>query len=244
MAKAAIFKYKSKLPRTLFNKVLDYLIYSYNQMISNNVKYSERFCRDSTTYAFEDFLKWNFVKSYLQNEKNKKNSGIKEIFYLTFQFETEKEYIKDEILRRDKIDIFVSSLGLNTSWNNEAKEDHYFAFECKRLKNKEKNNLYISDIEKFANRDYWQTGFRFPYYGLIAFVEKSKLSINDIVSDIEVRILNKDNLNPVKKDATVFYNCISNDFPYCKLSKYHHNSVPIIIKIYHLFFDYSQIIIE
>lgn len=244
MFKAAIFKYKSKLPEILFKEVLNYFVYSYRQMLNDKEQYSKQDCEVKTTFKFEDYLKWNFVKKYLQNEQNKIKSGIKEIAYLSFQFETEKEYIQDETIKTDKIDIFISNLGLNTSWNNEVKEDHYFAFECKRLKNTRKNNEYITDIEKFVQRDYWQTGFRFPFNGLIGFVEKSTTLLEKIINDIDIKLKNHNKIKSFKNKGIILDKYPIYDFDRCHLSKHRHNSVSIIIEVYHLFFDYSSIIVD
>ena len=62
MSKATIFKHKSRLPKVLFNKVVDYFIYSYNRMIIDEEQYSKQYCEENTTFHFEDYLKWKLVK--------------------------------------------------------------------------------------------------------------------------------------------------------------------------------------
>lgn len=244
MGKAAIFRYKYRLPEYLFKKVVSYFVFSYRQMLNDNEKYSKQYCNTNTTFKFEDYLKWNFVKKYLQNEQNKIKSGIKEIANFSFQFETDKEYIQDEIIKPDKIDIFISNLGLNATWNNEVKEDHYFAFECKRLHNKKNNNAYITDIEKFVQRDYWQTGFRFPFNGLIGFVEKSTISIQEIINDIDLKLRNHKTIESFENDGNILEKSPICDFNYYRLSKHKHILVSATIEVHHLFFDYSEIIVE
>ncbi|MCD4795025.1 MAG: hypothetical protein K8R54_17460 [Bacteroidales bacterium] len=243
MSKANSFKHKTNHVKTIFDDVVNYLVFSYHQLLESKEQISKSYCEEHTSFKFEDYIKWYFVKKYLQKQENKTKSGISKIQNLTFQFETEKEYWKNGKMQRDKIDIFVSNLGLPSAWNHIAKEDHYFAFECKRIKQKETiDNAYLSDIEKFINRDYWKTGFRFPFNGMIGFVENKLPDIPKIIEDLEIKLSsetyntfilgNKKNLKEHK---------ISN-FKYCRVSEHKHISKKITIKVYHLIFDYSEIL--
>ena len=182
--------------------------------------------------------------SFLQNPANKIACQLKSIQLLEFQQETNKTYIQNGIKSVDEIDIFVSSLGLTSSWGNVKIEDIYFAFECKRLKNTSKNNAYISDIEKFVQRDYWQTGFRFPYNGLIGFVEKSSISIDEIISDVDFRLKNHKIIKSIKTGSNILVKASYSNFDFVRKSKHKHNSTLNIIEVNHLFLDYSNTIVE
>ncbi len=102
--------------------------------------YSRSYCKEHTTFKFEDYLKREFVNQYLQEQKE--NFGNLDINRIVFQYETEKDYTQHGKRASDKIDIFISNLGLQTYWSHVKQEDVYFVFECKILKNTSKENSY------------------------------------------------------------------------------------------------------
>ena len=122
-----------------------------------------------------------------------------------------------------------------------TEEDIYFAIECKRLKNTTSvdSALYVTDIQKFVERQY---KFRFPFEGMIGFVEKSSILIDVIIDDINKRLRNHSTIRTIQ-ELTPF--AIHKKFEYCRLSK-HNKNVPKVftIEVYHLFFDYSRIIVD
>ncbi len=224
--------------------MLEYVAFCYNRLKQDNAEkqyvISQRYCRDHTDFSFEDWLKTRLIKDYLQQLRpHFHHSGIRSI---RFDSETEKVY-EDETgkIKKDKIDVFISNLGLQSYWAGQVEEDIYFAFECKRLKNRSKNSQergYLSDIQKFVSREY---KFRFPFTGMIGFVEKSSISIDDIINDINKR-LRKSSTITTTQELMPFE---VKDFQHCRLSK-HKKAFPknIPIEVYHLFFDYSKIITE
>lgn len=230
--------------KKLFLQVLEYVVFCYNRLKQDNKEkqyvISQSFCRDHTNFSFEDWLKTRLIEDYLQQLRiHFHYSGIREI---RFNSETEKWY-EDRTgrIKKDKIDIFISNLGLQGYWAGKVEEDIYFAFECKRLKNTSKNSEergYLSDIQKFVSRKY---KFRFPFTGMIGFVEKSSISIDDIINDINKRLQKSSNIITIQ-ELTPFK---VKNFKYCRLSK-HKKTFPrnIPIEVYHLFFDYSKIITE
>jgi len=236
---ALLFKRRKNRVRNLFEKIVEYFVFCYKKQLADNVQYSEAYCKQNTTYKFEDYLKISFVNDYLQKHSNKIQFKHSEILKLTFEFETGKEYLQDGIRRCDKIDIIVSNLNLER-WGDINKEDLYFAFECKRLKNTSKNAAYITDIKKFVGREY---EFRFPYNGLIGFVEKSSIPVSDIIDDIKLKIKNNKILKHTQKD-NIFSQFLLNDFDLCYISEYTHNINSEIIHIYHLFFNYVKLIVD
>lgn len=232
-----------KLSRKQCIQILEYVVFCYDRLKRDNeenrVYYSISYCRKHTGFKFEDWLKMKFVDDYLQKFKSDfQKYQIKEI---QFQYETWKPYI-DQVgkERRDQIDIFISNLGLQKYWGNVVKEDLYFAIECKRLKNTSKNASYITEIQKFVERQHKR--FRFPFEGMIGFVEKSSISIDAIIDDINERLKTHSTIR-TNKELTPFPIC--KDFKYCRLSK-HDRILPevISIEVYHLFFDYAKLIVE
>lgn len=234
-----------KYSKQLFISTIHYIIFCYS-LIKKDTEdveieippYSKNYCKTYTKFwpKFEDYLKRELVNNYLQEKQSV--FGNEAIEKLSFQYETEKDYIKDGIKASDKIDIFVSNLGLQHYWGEIKKDDIYFVFECKRLENKSKNTAFIGDIEKFVERDY--VGFRFPFEGMIGFVEKSNISINEIIEDINKKLRISSSITTIQ-ELTPFE--IEN-FQYCRLSEHKKIVSSDLIEVYHLFFDYSNIIIE
>ncbi len=228
--------------KKLFITLIKHTTFCYAQLIkkSEDVEidippYSRDYCKKHTKFKFEDYLKKEFVNKYLQEQK--KNFGSLAIERIDFQYETEKDYTKDGIKASDKTDIFISNLGLQTHWSKIKREDIYFVFECKILKNTSKNNAYIGDIQKFVEREY---KFRFPFEGMIGFVEKSSKPIDEIIADINRRLQNSSDITTTQK-LTPF---TVKNFDYCRLSKHKKITSPNSIEVYHLFFDYSKVIVE
>lgn len=223
-----------KASRKLFIDILRYIIFCYFQLLREKVTYSEKYVADKTSHHLEDYLKFRLVEDYLQKLKNEFDKN--RIRKIHFQCETQKEYVEDNKIAIDKIDIFVSNLSLQKYWST-SEESIYFAIECKRLKNTSKNPPYIEDIKKFTGREY---NFRIPISGMIAFVEKSSLSFNDIVSDINKKL---DSDSDIATNDTLKLFPIDDKFHFSFRSN--HSRTPSgTIELFHLLFDYSLIIKE
>jgi len=231
-----------KYSQKIFITITEYVVFCYEQLrkdFKNGTMtppfYSRKYCKKYTKFKFEDYLKKEFVNNYLQEQK--KNFGSIEIEGFDFQYETEKDYTKDGIKASDKIDIFISNLGLQAYWNEIKRENIYFVFECKIIRNTSQNNVYINDIQKFVEREY---EFRLPFEGLIGFIEKKSISIDKIIADINTKLQKHPNITTTQT-LTPFP---INNFQYCRLSKHKQNFPPHnLIEVYHLFFDYSNIIV-
>jgi hypothetical protein len=245
-AEAFVQKRATKHSKKLFLYVLEYVVFCYKCLRRNNAEkqvcYSKSYCRNHTSFFFEDWLKVRLIEDYLQQLRSYFHySGIKDI---RFESETEKIY-KDGTgkIKKDKIDIYITNLGLQRYWANAdiVEEDLYFTIECKRLRDTSKNaeeSGYLSDIRKFVEREY---KFRFPFTGMVGFVEKGSMPIEDIINDINKR-LQKSSTIHTTQELTPFE---VKDFQYCRLSK--HRNIFLLnrsIEVYHLFLDYSRIIIE
>ena len=238
-------KRDAKRIKKQFLQVLEYMVFCYHYLKKDNeenqLPYSKNDCSTNTAFTFEDWLKIRFVEDYLQEFKNHFNCpDIKEIH---FQYETQKTYIDPSGKQRiDKIDVIISNLGLQEYWSGVREEDRYFAFECKRLHNTANNANYISDIKKFAERQY---KVRSPFEGMIGFVEKSSISIETIILDINQRLRDHDAIKTLQELTSIEPAAPGNDFKYCRLSK-HSKSFEqrITFGVYHLFFDYSNLIVD
>jgi hypothetical protein len=221
--------------KKLFLQLLEYVTFCYSCLKQNKICYSESWCKNNTAFSFEEWLKIRFIEDYLR--KFREHFHCSKIETIRFYPETQPNY-KDMAgkIRGDKIDIFITNLGLQRYWNGIVEEDIYFAIECKRLKNRSKNAEYLTDIQKFVTREY---KFRFPFTGMIGFVEKSSISIDDIIDDINQRLQNSSAITTIQ-ELTPFG---LNKFNYCRVSKHEKITSNDPIEVYHLFFDYSNIII-
>jgi hypothetical protein len=230
-----------KLSKKRFIQVVEYVVFCYNLLKKDNeqnkICYSKK--KKPKSIAFENWLKIRFVEDYLQQYKGHL-ACYSQIEKIRFDYETVKTYIDPTgEIREDKIDVFISNLGLQEYWGTVTEENIYFALECKRLKNTSHNADYVTDIQKFVER---QHIFRFPFEGMIGFVEKSSISIDAIINDINERIRSHSGIVTTQE---LTYFPIHENFHYCRFSK-HCKSRPkrISIEVYHLFFDYSNLIVD
>jgi len=223
--------------------ILWYVIECYLLVLKNQEKYSKIYVKNKTSYGykFENYLRTRLVDDYLNKNKDllhKKTSNLNEI---NFTKESEEEYSQNNKTEIDKIDIYVSNLGLQKEWTAQN-ENPYFAIECKRIKDLSESITgsygYISDIEKFCNRPYILT--RLPFEGQIAFIENKKIGhttlhkkINDIL-ETHKTIKTNSFLNPI---------VLSDKFDGTYLSK-HKRKNNQNFSIYHLLFNYSDIIVD
>lgn len=227
----------------LFKKVLQYFVFCFKKQQSDKVKYSrieiEKIYKGKKT---ENYLRNRFLFDYLR--KNRKQFGDIEIESLYFLPEPGVEYKENNKIGDDLVDIFVLGLPKNCINSKYDREEHYFAFECKRIKSKQTiDNEYLTDITKFINRDYWKTGFRFPFNGMLGFVEHKTPNIPKIIDNLESKLFDENYNTIINQNIRTLQEHKIPDFEYCKISNHKHNNVKnISIKIYHLFFDYSNII--
>jgi len=232
-----------KEPKKLFFQVIEYIAFCYNYLVQDNaqgnVYYSQSDPAHNKTYHFEDWLKVRFMEDYLQKQRN--NFHHDDVREMRFYSESEKSFTDlDGKIKRDKIDIFITNLNLGSQnyWaKNAVEEDIYFVVECKRLKGNSKNVEYLTDIQKFVERQYKT---RFLFTGMIAFIEKSSISIDKIIADINTKLQKHTHITTTQT-LTLFP---INNFQYCRLSKHEQSFPPHnLIEVYHLFFDYSNIIV-
>ena len=232
-------KEKEKQSLELFHITLKYIIFCYQELKKDNKNYSRSLCETTESSEFEDYLKMEFVDDYLQKLKGKfKNIAQqhKIIRQIKFNYETVKRYWdKNGIRRRNKIDIFISNLGLANDWNI-SDEDLFFAVECKIVekirKETSSSKNYITDIRKYVERKY---KFHFPFAGMIGFLEKG--DIVDIVNDINVKLEKLNEVGDIETYKILEFHKIEEKFQFSYLSN-HKKIENSPINIYHLFFDY------
>jgi len=238
--------------RKLFLKVVGYFAYCYQKIIQDKVTYSESYVKQHTSSQLEDYLKKRLVHDYLRKRENKlayqeiisaqisrRFNGLEN---LLFYSEPEEEFVQNEIERRDKIDILVANLGLSDNWNDVDRESLHFVFECKRLLNTRKSDEYLSDTVKFIQRSY--SSFRFPFNGMLGFVEKGTIPVLEIIEDIEKRLSNHTIIKSIKSGNKILQFVEIDSFDFCRLSQHQHNSQNSEIEVIHLFFDYSGVIVQ
>jgi hypothetical protein len=220
-----------------------YIIYCYLQILADKrtYNYSKR-----DKIPKEEFLRNGLVNDYLRKSYNKEyfkhqisdNPSVE----ITFHPEETMTYTDLETNKQstDKIDIAVCENILQSIWSEKTDNEIRFAIECKRIKILSDVNNYISDIEKFSNRNHIKT--RLPFEGQIAFIEDQKITnsvlykkINDVLENHSSIITNSSLESVVLNDK----------FDGTYLSKHQRNNASKQnFSIYHLFFDYSNIVVD
>lgn len=228
---------KNTITRNRIENIIWYIIECHLLIVKDKVNYSKIWVKEKTKLKFENYLRNRFVEDYLIKNKTILIQKISCLNEINFAYETEKEYIdsQDNIRKSDKIDIYVNKLGLQSEWKNDD-ENIYFALECKRITKLSDAALYTSDIQKFVNRRHINT--RLPFEGQIAFIENKNIShvvlrgkVNEIL-ETHSTIITKSYLNEI---------VLNNKYNGIYLS-IHERNTGDNFSIYHLFFDYSNII--
>ncbi|MDR1544734.1 MAG: hypothetical protein LBS50_10100 [Prevotellaceae bacterium] len=160
---------------------------------------------------------------------------------INFSYETEKEYtdLQDNKIKSDKIDIYINKLKLKKIWK-ENDENVYFAIECKRIEqmNDTNINLYIDDIVKCTNREHRK--LRLPFEGQLAFIENQDITHIALSNRINEKLKSK---TAIVTDAFLDYLLVNQNYQGTYLSKHKRNNQKLF-SIYHLFLDYSEIVVK
>jgi len=224
--------------------ILWYVVECYLRVLKKQEKYSKVYVKNNTNLKFENYLRNRFVEDYLIENKDLLKQKTLALNNINFTYETEKEYVdfQDNKEKSDKIDIFINKLGLQKEWK-EQDENLYFAIECKRIKNLDNDitgkSGYISDIEKFCNRNHIKT--RLPFEGQIAFIENQNITHTDLCNKVNYLLQNQKAIIT----NTFLDKIILNDkFDSSYLSQHQRNTSQQNFSIYHLFFNYSSVVVE
>ncbi len=220
---------KLSLTNKRVKQIMVCAIHSYETILAKEVvfDYSKR-----GKIKQEDFLRNRFVDDYLENELSLIDTGTE---YFTINKEVSEEYtsIIDTELHNDPIDIHIVDKALKNSWGKSTKP--YFAIECKRLGS---ISDYINDTKKFTQRSY--TRLRLPYEGQLGFIENKKWN-HQIVSDkINDNLLSHSEIETIRQLEALVLRERFNGSYYSE----HYKKDKTQFCIFHLFFDYSEIVLN
>jgi hypothetical protein len=232
---------KNAVTEKQIKTILWYVTECYLLTIKENKRYSKTWVKNHTTYKFENYLKNQLVEDYLIKNKDLLKQKTLTLNDINFGCETEKNYIdsQDGKQKQDKIDIYINKLGLRDVWK-ENDENIYFAIECKRIKKLPDSTKYVDDMEKFTNRAY--INIRLPFEGQLAFIENPTITHvrlhNEINEKLNRRktVITDNSLSPISIHA---------QFDGTYLSEHKRNTnKQESFSIYHLLFDYSDIVVD
>ncbi len=247
MSSATVFIKNRKQITAITNERIGHILwyvaecYNIHQQSRPLPTFSKSFVSTATTHKFEDFLKFKFVNDYLIPNKSLLQNRVSALEEITFQAETQKTYIDstDGKEKPDKIDIYINKLGLQNEWKQND-EHVYFAIECKRINSSQSYAGYVGDIEKLTTRNH--TNLRLPFEGMIGFIEDK--NITHSIASIQVT-------NRLKKSQTIVTSqyltitLLHNAFNASYVSKHNKSFGPESpFTLYHLFFDFSENIVN
>ncbi len=152
----------------------------------------------------------------------------------TVNKEVSEEYRSsiDNNLHNDPIDIHIVDKAQKNSWGEITKP--YFAIECKRIKSG--ITEYIKDTQKFTERNYQK--LRLPFEGQLGFIENHCLTHSKIQDQINKKLSSH---NIIETIALLEHYPIKDKFEGSFFSEHLKNNKSHFT-IFHLFFNYSQII--
>lgn len=213
-----------------------YTIECYILLLKDKPKFSKQYVKDYTKFAFEDYLKMEFVDNYLVKYKRLLKNKISSLEEVNFSYETVKRYTDpSNVERPDKIDIYINKLGLKDYLKVED-EHLYFVYECKRIKKLSDTADYINDIHKFTDRKY--AVLRLPFEGMIAFIENPSITHDAISKDVNKKL---ELTNTIKTNQNLTLRVFNPAFNGSYQSSHFKNfDNTTTFLIYHLLLDYSQ----
>jgi len=233
----------NKLTEFRIRQIVRYVVYCYLQILSDKKTYNYS---EKGKIPKEGFLRNGLVNDYLQKSYNKEyfkkylsdNPSVE----ITFHPEEEMTYIIDSETNQpctDKIDIAIWESSLQSIWSEKTDDEIRFAMECKRIEKLSDVNNYILDIEKFSNRNYLYT--RLPFEGQIAFIENQKISHTKLRNKINDVLKKHDS---IITDIFLTPKVLNEKFDGTYMSKHKRNTNNQFFSIYHLLFNYSNIVVD
>lgn len=223
---------------TTVSEIMRYVIDCYLFMLDEKPQYSISKTKKETTYKFEEYLTSRLVEDYLNTRLTFfSHSHLSKIQFTT---ETTRKYIdtKDQKEKPDKIDIYITNLHLDKELNSNPQP--YLAIECKRIYKSSSFDEYISDIQKFTERKHTQT--RLPFEGQLAYIENSiydhHKTVISIIQKLEIHpsIVTTQSLKPIQ-----FHETFDASYSSVHLRSFKEKTA---FSIYHLFFNYTGIVIN
>lgn len=220
---------KLALTQKRVKKILVCVIKSYEKIIAEGVVYD---FNDRGTYSQEDYLTSELVENYLQNELNQLNLGTTEFSFANHNPE-EKYYDENDKPRPDKIDVQIVDTALKNSLA--IQEKAYFAIECKRLGS---ISDYVNDTKKITKRNHKM--FRLPFEGQIGFIENLNWNHETVKDKINDNLSKNSNIETLKQLEPVV---LKENFGGSYYSQHRKiNKIPF--SVFHLFFNYSKIVLN
>ncbi|MBW8522158.1 hypothetical protein K0U91_06715 [Chryseobacterium chendengshani] len=223
---------KIALTQKRINDILICVINSYDKIIADKVVF-DLSQKNIGSIKKEDYLRNRLVDDYLQNELSILEDGTDRF---TINKETAEEYrsLVDEKLHNDPIDIHIVDKAQKDSWGKNTKP--YFAIECKRINSG--FSEYIEDTQKFTERNYPK--LRLPFEGQLGFIENSSYSYELVYQKINKNLSSNTKIETTKSLQ-----------PHILIDKYdgsyissHRKKDKSNFSVFHIFFDYSKIIIN
>lgn len=205
----------------IFSNILKLIDYSYKKMSDDDVKFilNEKGRDSQNNMSLENSITNRFVTYF---RKYKSNFNLN---YLYFESEAISGYT-DELSTKGFLDIKI--MGFDYIFSNEANENNYFAFECKRIGKNNQQKLYVEEgINRFKNEKYSEY---VNIGGMLGYLEVENKDIDDLVKKMNSYLEDE----CLKRDFT-------KDIEYCYVSS-HSRIQKDDIELYHLFFDFSSMI--
>ena len=232
-----------KLTESRVQQIMQYVVYCYLQLLADKKTYHYA---EKGKIPKEEYLRNGIVNDYLKKTYNKEyfkqhisdNPAVE----ISFHPEETMTYIDSETsyqLSIDKIDIAVTENTLQSIWSEKTDNEIRFAIECKRIVNLSDTSNYVSDIIKFCSRAFTHT--RLPFEGQIAFIENSRIT-HTILHDKINKVLEK--RHSIITDSLLAQIVLDAKFSGSYLSKHIRNTNMQKFSIYHLLFDFSNIVVE
>jgi len=223
------------------------IIYGYNALNASKTKYSRSAIHNiiktvqksaKAHNEIEDYLCTDLVTKYI-----KPNLGI---FGL-------QNIVVDNGVRETKNNVTVGHLDIKFQVPS-LSENHYYAFEAKRVdKNKKKQDYYLDGgIQRFTDRVYYPETTT-VLAGMIGFVEidfsiskEGRVPLENIKDSINTLISSHKKIKTTQlltSHSIIDTNhSFIEDFKYIYLSKHTRDDDGAELKIYHLFLDYYDIL--
>ncbi|MBU8883509.1 hypothetical protein KSK37_10480 [Kaistella sp. DKR-2] len=224
---------KISLTQKRVKDILICVINSYDKIIKDKVTY-DLSKKIIGKIKKEDYLRNRLVDDYLEKELSVLEIRTERF---TANKEVSEEYISlvDNELHNDPIDIHIVDKAQKDSWGKTTKP--YFAIECKRFTSSTVAE-YIKDTKKFTERNY--TKLRLPFEGQLGFIENSSLTHLILSEKINQNLSSNSAIETTK---ALENHIIKNGFDGCYLSG-HKKKDNSQFSIFHLFFDYSKIVLN
>lgn len=226
-------KEKISLTQKRVKDILTCVINSYEKIIADKVTY-ELSPMIIGKINKENYLRNRLVDDYLVNELCLFDDGTNRF---TVNKEVSEEYrgLNDDMLHNDPIDIHIVDNAHKESWGNNTKP--YFAIECKRFESLSVIE-YVKDTIKFTERNY--SKLRLPFEGQLGFIENPSFTHLKIKDTINKNLSSNSNIETIRQLEN---HLIKNSFDASYLSE-HKKKDKTSFSVFHLFFDYSKILLN